>query len=78
MSTNTRSYVAKSERLLLRPLDENDVEEVGGWLDDPLLRRSYLVTEDRLDGRDVVQGVVEWARGADGVAAWPSSTVTAA
>ena len=70
MSAGDRTYVAHSERLRLRPLDEGDVEQVGAWLDDPLLRRSYLVTEDRLDGRAVVQGVIEWARGTDGVAAW--------
>lgn len=65
-----RAYVAESERLRLRRLDEGDVEEVGAWLDDPLLRRSYLVTEDNLKGREVIQGVVDWARGADVVSAW--------
>jgi N-acetyltransferase len=70
MSAGDRTFVAHSERLRLRPLDDGDVEQVGAWLDDPLLRRSYLITEDRLDGRAVVQGVVEWARGTDGVAAW--------
>lgn len=70
MPAGHRTYVAESERLRLRALDEGDVEAVGAWLDDPILRRSYLVTEEPMDGQDVVSGVVDWARRGDGVAAW--------
>jgi len=66
----TRTFVAASERLRLRPLDEGDAAEVGGWLEHPELRRSYLVTKDEIPGEEVVHGVVEWAGGTDGVAAW--------
>lgn len=66
----TRTFVAASERLRLRALDEGDVDVVGGWLADPQLRRSYLVTTDEIPGAEVVRGVIEWARGTDGVAAW--------
>ena len=66
----TREFVASSERLLLRPLDEGDIETVGAWLSDPILRRSYLVTEEELPGEEIIAGVVEWANGTEGVAAW--------
>lgn len=66
----TRTFVAASERLRLRPLDEGDIDAVAGWLADPQLRRSYLVTADEIPGEEVVRGVIEWARGTDGVAAW--------
>lgn len=69
-AAHDRIHVAQSERLRLRALDEGDIEAVGAWLEDPVLRRSYLVTEDDFDGADVVRGVVDWARGTDGVAAW--------
>lgn len=65
----TRTFVAASERLRLRPLDEGDIEEIGGWLGDAELRRSYLVTREEIPGEEVVRGAVEWASGTDGVAA---------
>ena len=64
------TYVAASERLRLRPLDHRDVEEVGAWLGDHELRRSYLVTREEIPGDAVVRGVVEWAQDSAGVAAW--------
>ncbi len=63
-------FVAASERLRLRPLDDGDVEEVGRWLGDAELRRSYLVTQDELPGEEVVRDLVAWAGGTDGIAAW--------
>lgn len=64
------TYVAASSRLRLRALDHRDIEEVGAWLGDDDLRRSYLVTSDEIPGEAVVRGVVDWAGGTDGVAAW--------
>ena len=60
----THVHVAGSERLLLRPLDEDDVAPVGAWIEDDELRRSYLVTDAAVPGEESIRGLIEWA-GAD-------------
>lgn len=70
MATPTgRSYAATSERLQLRSLDRADVDTIGRWLEDPELRRSYLLTAEPVPPETIL-GVIEWAESEEHVAAW--------
>ena len=60
--------MAATQRLLLRPLTEDDVPSVGGWLGDPDIARAYLAAQGEMGEADV-QGALDWSD-ADGVQAW--------
>ncbi len=68
-ATTARSYVATSERLQLRRLDRGDIDTIEGWLEDPDVRRSYLLTGEPVPPGTILS-VIEWAEGEEHVAAW--------
>lgn|GEM_PF-1068350 len=63
------TYVAASERLLLRPLTRADLPVIGRWFSDERIRRFYLLTEEGV-GADTLAEAIEWARHDPDVAAW--------
>jgi RimJ/RimL family protein N-acetyltransferase len=68
MLTRT-THVAATERLLLRPLAEDDLPDVGRWLEDQALARAYLVSDEAFGAEDL-RGVLDWSRADPRVQAW--------
>lgn len=63
------TYVAASERLLLRPLARADLPEIERWFEDARIRRFYLLTEQGVDA-STLERAIEWSSSDPDVAAW--------